>query len=106
MPDDMTLQAMVMDDELARAPNVDAAHVGVAAQNDVVSLSGIASSLAEKVAASQAAGQVKGIPGIAQKIVVRPPSAHRHADEEIADRAKENPQLGSGSPRRAHRDQG
>jgi osmotically-inducible protein OsmY len=85
MPDDMTLQAMVMDDELAWAPNVDAAHVGVAAQNDVVSLSG---SLAEKVAASQAAPQVKGIPGIAQKIVVRPPSAHHHADEEIADRAR------------------
>ena len=68
MSDDMTLQAMVMDDMLAWAPNVDAAHVGVAAQNDVVSLSGIVSSLAEKVAAAQVARQVKGIPGIAQRL--------------------------------------
>jgi hypothetical protein len=87
MPDDMTLQAMVMDDELAWAPNVDAAHVGVAAQNDVVSLSGIVSSLAEKVAAAQVARRVKGVQGIAQRVVVRPPSAHHHADEGIADRA-------------------
>ena len=86
MPDDMTLQAMVMD-ELAWTPNVDAAHIGVAAQNGVVTLSGIVSSLAEKVAAEQAARRVKGVQGIAQKIVVRLPTAHRHTDEEIADRA-------------------
>ena len=86
MPDDMTLQAMVMD-ELAWTPNVDAAHIGVAAQNGVVTLSGIVSSLAEKVAAEQAARRVKGVQGIAQEIVVRLPTAHRHTDEEIADRA-------------------
>ena len=45
MPEDMTLQAMVMD-ELAWAPNVDAAHIGVAARNGVVTLSGIVGSLA------------------------------------------------------------
>jgi osmotically-inducible protein OsmY len=86
MPDDMTLQAMVMD-ELAWTPNVDAAHIGVAAQNGVVTLSGIVSSLAEKVAAEQVARRVKGVQGIAQKIVVRLRTAHRHTDEEIADRA-------------------
>jgi len=86
MPDDMTLQAMVMD-ELAWTPNVDAAHIGVAARAGVVTLSGIVGSLAEKVAAEQAARRVKGVQGIAQEIVVRPPSAHRHADEEIAERA-------------------
>jgi osmotically-inducible protein OsmY len=86
MPDDMTLQAMVMD-ELAWTPNVDAAHIGVAAQNGVVTLSGIVSSLAEKVAAEQVARRVKGVQGIAQKIVVRLPTAHRQTDEEIADRA-------------------
>ena len=86
MPDDMTLQAMVMD-ELAWTPNIDAAHIGVAAQNGVVTLNGIVSSLAEKVAAEQAARRVKGVQGIAQKIVVRLPQAHRHTDEEIADRA-------------------
>jgi osmotically-inducible protein OsmY len=86
MPDDMTLQAMVMD-ELAWTPNVDAAHIGVAAQNGVVSLSGVVSSLAEKVAAERAARRVKGVQGVAQNIVVRPPWAHQHADQEIADRA-------------------
>ena len=86
MPDDMTLQAMVMD-ELAWTPNVDAAHIGVAAQNGVVTLSGIVSSLAEKVAAEQVARRVKGVQGIAQKIVVRLPTTHRHTDEELADRA-------------------
>ena len=86
MPDDMTLQAMVMG-ELAWTPNVDAAHIGVAAQNGVVTLSGIVSSLAEKVAAEEAARRVKGVQGIAQKIAVRLPTAHRRTDEEIADRA-------------------
>ena len=86
MPEDMTLQAMVMD-ELAWTPNVDAAHIGVAAQNGVVTLSGIVSSLAEKVAAEEAARRVKGVQGIAQKIAVRLPTAHRRTDEEIADRA-------------------
>jgi osmotically-inducible protein OsmY len=86
MPDDMTLQAMVMD-ELAWTPNVDAAHIGVAARNGVVTLSGIVSSLVEKVAAEQAARRVKGVQGVAQEIVVRPPSAPTHADEEIAERA-------------------
>lgn len=87
MPDDMISQAMVMD-ELAWAPNVEAAHVGVAAQNGVVSLSGIVSRPAEKVAAEQAARRVKRVQGIAQRIVVRPPSAHHHAVKEIADRAR------------------
>jgi len=86
MPDDTTLQAMVMD-ELAWTPNVDAAHIGVTAWSGVVTLSGIVGSLAEKDAAEQAARRVKGVQGIAQEIVVRLPSAHRHADEEIADRA-------------------
>jgi osmotically-inducible protein OsmY len=86
MPDDMTLQAMVMD-ELVWTPNVDAAHIGVAAQNGIITLSGIVGSLSEKVAAEQAARRVKGVQGIAQEIAVRPPGAHRHADEEIADRA-------------------
>jgi len=86
MVDDATLQSMVMD-ELVWVPNVDAAHIGVAARDGVVTLSGIVSTLAEKFAAERAARQVKGVRGIAQEIVVRPPSAHKRADEEIAERA-------------------
>jgi osmotically-inducible protein OsmY len=86
MPDDMTLQAMVMD-ELEWVPNVNAVHIGVAARNGVVTLSGIVGSLAEKLAAEHAAQRVRGVQGIAQEIVVRPPSDLRRADEEIAERA-------------------
>ena len=86
MIDDMTLQAMVMD-ELEWVPNVDAAHIGVSAKNGVVTLSGIVSTLAEKFTAEAAVRRVKGVRGIAEEIVVRPPSAHKWADEEIAERA-------------------
>ena len=63
MPDDMTLQAMVMD-ELEWVPNVNAVHIGVAARNGVVTLSGIVGSLAEKLAAEHAAQRVRGVQGI------------------------------------------
>jgi osmotically-inducible protein OsmY len=86
MPDDQTLQTMVID-ELAWTPDVDAAHIGVAARAGVVTLSGIVGTLAEKLAAERAAHRVKGVRGIAQEIVVHPPNAHKHADEEIAERA-------------------
>jgi osmotically-inducible protein OsmY len=86
MVDDMTLQARVMD-ELVWVPNVDTAHIGVAARNGVVTLSGIVSTLAEKLAAERAVRRVKGVRGIAEEIVVRPANAHKHADEEIAERA-------------------
>jgi osmotically-inducible protein OsmY len=86
MPDDQTLQTMVID-ELAWAPNVDAARIGVAARNGVVTLSGVVGTLAEKLSAERAARRVRGVRGIAQEIVVHPPAAHKHADEEIGERA-------------------
>jgi osmotically-inducible protein OsmY len=86
MPDDMTLQAMVIE-ELTWVPNINAAHIGVSARNGVVTLSGNVGSLAEKLAAEQATRRIRGVQGIAQEIVVRPGLAHRHADEQIADRA-------------------
>ena len=86
MPDDQTLQTMVID-ELAWTPDVDAAHIGVAARNGVVTLAGIVGTLAEKMAAERAALWVKGVRGIAQEIVVHPPAVQKHADEEIAERA-------------------
>lgn len=86
MPDDDTLQAMVMD-ELAWIPNVNAAHVGVTARDGVVTLSGTVDSLAEKLAAERAARRVRGVQGIAQEIVVQPPAADEHGDEDIAERA-------------------
>lgn len=86
MADDQTLQSLVID-ELAWVPNVDAAHIGVTARNGVVTLSGVVGTLAEKLGAERAALRVRGVRGIAQEIVVHPPSAHKHADQEIAERA-------------------
>src|SRR3954467_12401935 len=97
MVDDMTLQARVMD-ELVWVPNVDTAHIGVTARNGVVTLRGIVSTLAEKLAAERAVRRVKGVRGIAEEIVVRPANAHKHADEEIAERAVRILPWGGGVP--------
>ena len=59
MQDDQTLQTMVID-ELAWVPNVDAAHIGVAAHDGVVTLSGIVGTLAEKLGAERTAQRVRG----------------------------------------------
>ena len=86
MPDDLTLQAMVMA-ELEWEPSFDAAHVGVTAKNGVVTLSGFVDSYVAKSAAERAAARVQGVKAIAEEIEVRLPSHQKHADDEIAERA-------------------
>ncbi|HEX2939914.1 MAG TPA: BON domain-containing protein [Rhodopila sp.] len=86
MPDDITLQAMVMD-ELAFEPSVDAAHIGVSAKNGVITLTGFVNSYTARAAAEQAASRVRGVQAIAQEIEVRLPNDQKHADDEIAERA-------------------
>lgn len=86
MVDDAKLQSHVMD-ELNWEPRVDAAHIGVAVRNGVVSLTGHVASFAEKEAAERAARRVVGVTAIAEEIEVRPPTAQKHADDEIAGRA-------------------
>lgn len=86
MPDDLTLQAMVMA-ELEWEPSLDAAHIGVTAKNGVVTLSEFVDSYAAKTAAERAAARVQGVKAIAEEIEVRLPSHQKHADDEIAERA-------------------
>jgi osmotically-inducible protein OsmY len=74
-------------DELEFEPSVDAANIGVAANDGVVTLSGHVSSYAEKIAAQRAAQRVKGVCAIAQEIEVRYPGDKKTADDEIAKRA-------------------
>jgi osmotically-inducible protein OsmY len=74
-------------DELEFEPRVNAAHIGVAVENGVVTLSGHVGSYAEKLAAEKAAKRVKGVHAIAEKIEVRCPSDKKTADDEIASRA-------------------
>jgi osmotically-inducible protein OsmY len=73
--------------ELAWDPTFDATHIGVAADQGVVTLTGHVASYAEKIAAERAAKRVVGVHGIAEEIEVRPPYAKKTKDDEIAERA-------------------
>jgi len=86
MKDDLKLQQRVID-ELEFEPRVDAAHVGVAVRDGVVTLSGHVDSLAEKYAAERVARRVKGVAAVAQELEVRLPSDKKNNDDEIAARA-------------------
>ena len=86
MSDDRMLQQRVID-ELAFDPMVDAAHVGVSAQDGIVTLNGHVKTYAAKFAAERAARRVAGVKAVAQEIDVRLPSDKKTADDEIAARA-------------------
>ena len=76
-------------DEFEFDPSFDAAHIGVAVDKNVVSLTGHVNSYAEKVAAIAAARRVKGVHAIAENIEVRYPFQHKTADDQIANRASD-----------------
>ena len=73
-------------DELAYEPIVDPAQIGVAVDQDVVTLTGHVASYAQKLAAISAVRRVKGVHGIADEIEVRYSSDERTSDDEIAKR--------------------
>jgi osmotically-inducible protein OsmY len=73
--------------ELNFSPEVDAAHIGVAVEQGVASLTGHVSSYAEKLAAMKAVHRVRGVRAIADDIVVRLPNHKQTNDDEIARRA-------------------
>lgn len=83
---DKDLRQLVVD-ELEFEPSIDAADIGVAAENGVITLSGYVTDYAQKVTAERAAWRVKGVKGIAQKIEVRLPGDKKQNDDEIAQRA-------------------
>lgn len=74
-------------DELAYEPIVDSVHIGVAVDQNVVTLTGHVGSYAQKLAALSAVRRVKGVHGIADEIEVRAPSDAKMSDDEIAGRA-------------------
>ena len=83
---DLTLRQHVID-ELEFDPSFDSAHIGVAVEKGVVTLTGHVRSYAERVAAERAVQRIKGVQAIAQEIVVRHPNDVKTADDEIAARA-------------------
>lgn len=72
--------------ELAWEPSVAHEHIGVSVQEGVVTLSGLVSSYAEKLAAEKAARHISGVKAIAEDIEVRRPGDARTTDTEIAGR--------------------
>ena len=74
-------------DELDFDPSLDAAEIGVAVSDGVVTLTGHVGSYAEKVEAENAVRRVKGVRAIAQEIQVRYAEAKKIEDDQIAARA-------------------
>jgi osmotically-inducible protein OsmY len=85
MKTDSQLQSNVID-ELKWDPRVDHSHIGVAADDGVVTLSGFVPSYAEKIAAEKATRRVTGVKAIAEEIEVRFANDPKTSDTEIAQR--------------------
>jgi osmotically-inducible protein OsmY len=83
---DITLRQNILD-ELEFEPSIDAAHIGVAVEDGVVTLAGHVSSYWEKTTAENVVRRVKGVKGIAEEIEVRLVGQKGTADDEIAKRA-------------------
>ncbi len=100
MTDDRQLQKDVLA-ELGWEPKVTAAHIGVAARNGVVTLTGHVENYMEKNAAETAAGRVKGVKAVAEELEVRIPSGLRRGDDDIAAAALQRLEWNSAVPKDA-----
>jgi osmotically-inducible protein OsmY len=98
MSTDTELKASVLA-ELAWEPSVTAAHIGVAARDGVVTLSGHVQRFAEKQAAQSATLRVKGVKAVAEEIEVKLPFDTVRADDDIARAAIERLAWDSTLPR-------
>lgn len=70
--------------ELDWDPSINAAHVGVAVQDGVVTLAGHLGTFAEKLAVERAAKRVAGVRGVAVELDVKLEPHHQVSDAEIA----------------------
>jgi osmotically-inducible protein OsmY len=83
---DLSLRNAILD-ELEFLPEIDAANIGVAVDNGVVTLSGHVSSYSQKISAERAVKSLKGVRAVAEEIQVRPEKGAGTADDTIAYRA-------------------
>jgi osmotically-inducible protein OsmY len=88
MSADSDLKKAVLD-ELGWEPSVYAAHIGVTADDGVVTLTGHVDSYAHKISAGKAASRVKGVKAVAEEIEVKLPWAIKRGDADIAAAAIE-----------------
>ncbi|MGD0138035.1 MAG: BON domain-containing protein [Tepidisphaeraceae bacterium] len=73
--------------QLLWQPEVNAAHIGVAAKNGVVTLTGQVEHYAQKAAAEDAAKSVYGVKGVANDIEVQLPGSSKRTDADVASAA-------------------
>ena len=88
MSNDQHLQQAVLA-ELNWEPGVTAAHIGVTANDGIVTLTGHVENFAEKHAAEAAALRVKGVKAVADEIEVRLRPETRRSDDDVAAAAVE-----------------
>ncbi|HEY7747578.1 MAG TPA: BON domain-containing protein [Aestuariivirgaceae bacterium] len=84
--DDKRLRQDILD-ELDFEPSIDAANIGVAVDEGVVTLTGHVASYAQKTAAEEAVRRVKGVLALANEVEIRYPGDKKTSDGEIAKRA-------------------
>lgn len=83
---DRTIRQAVTD-ELAFDPSIDAANIGIAVDDGIVTLTGHVGSYVQRNAAETAAKKVRGVRGVVEKIEVRFAGAKPPRDEDLAHRA-------------------
>lgn len=83
---DLSLRKTILE-ELEFKPEIDAASIGVAVDNGIVTLSGHVNSYAQKVSAERAVKGIKGVRAVAEEIQVRLDKGAGTADDTIANRA-------------------
>jgi len=86
MKSDLDIQKDVID-QLKWEPILNAAEIGVAVKNGVVTLSGIVDTYAKKLAAENAARKVSGVKAVAEDIQVGVSPSFHKTDAEIAEAA-------------------
>ncbi|MGN6486786.1 MAG: BON domain-containing protein [Devosia sp.] len=86
MREDHKLQAAVST-QLDMNPAINSSHIGVAARDGVVTLTGHVPSLLERGQAELVAGQVRGVKAIINQVVVELAGAAHTADEKLAEAA-------------------
>ena len=80
---DLTIKQEV-EAELQYEPSIDAAAIGVAVKDGIVTLTGRVASLAQKYAAARAAARVAGVKAVVNELEVGLLPADQRSDEEIA----------------------
>jgi osmotically-inducible protein OsmY len=73
-----------VESELNFEPSINAAEIGVAVKDGIVTLGGHTQSYWEKIASERAAERVNGVKAVVNEIEVRLPSSSERTDEDIA----------------------